>query len=145
MTAVIYRPDPLIIVPHALVAPATLAIAIAAVAVFIIALGLVGSLLDNHLERLALDEAERRRYIYELEETKLQLIAAKNLADTGSRGKSNFLANMSHELRAPFECNHWLLGFDDTDHIWAARREVSGIRQAPVARRSGAIIIPRRS
>jgi signal transduction histidine kinase len=110
MTAVIYRPDPLIVVPYALVAPATLAIAIAAVAVLVIALGLVGSLLDYHLERLALDEAERRRYILELEETKLQLIAARDLADAGSREKSNFLANMSHELRTPLNA---IIGFSD--------------------------------
>lgn len=102
MTAVSYRPDPLIPVPNALVAPITLAIAIAAVAFLIIALGLVGSLVDNHLERMASGEAERlRRHIAELEATKMELVVAKEQADAGSRAKSDFLANMSHEIRTP--------------------------------------------
>jgi signal transduction histidine kinase/CheY-like chemotaxis protein len=102
MTAVTFRPDPLIVVSNALVAPITLSIAIAAVAFLIIALGLVGSLVDNHLERRASGEAERlRNYIAELEATKLDLVVAKELADAGSQAKSDFLANMSHEIRTP--------------------------------------------
>ena len=102
MTAVVYHPTPLIAAPEAVVAPESLAIAVAAVAFLIIALGLGSSLMDSHLERLAHGEAERlRRYIHDLERTKLELVAAKEQADAGSRAKSDFLANMSHEIRTP--------------------------------------------
>jgi len=102
MTAVAFRPDPLISVPNALVSPIALAIIIAAVAFFIVAMGLVGSLVDQRFERMATGEAHRlRRHIKDLEVTKLELVAAKEQADAGSRSKSEFLANMSHEIRTP--------------------------------------------
>jgi signal transduction histidine kinase/CheY-like chemotaxis protein len=46
-------------------------------------------------------EAALHRYIADLETTKLELVAAKELADAGSQAKSDFLANMSHEIRTP--------------------------------------------
>ena len=88
VSAVSYRPDPLVPVHNVVVAPFMLAIAVAAVAFSTMALGLAGALLDIHLERQAVAEAKRlRRYVDELEATKHQLLAAKYQAEAGSRSK----------------------------------------------------------
>lgn len=71
MAAFSMEPDPRIAVTGGLRAPQWLAIAIAAVTFMIVALGLVGATVDEHLAGRSAREAERlRRHIEELEATK---------------------------------------------------------------------------
>jgi signal transduction histidine kinase len=118
MSAVVFRFDPTIVVTDAVVNPGILAVAVAAIAVLIIALGLVGAMVDGHLSRRAKGEAARlRAHIVELEETKGELEhATQNLtlavdeAAAANRAKSSFLAAMSHELRTPLNA---VIGFSE--------------------------------
>ena len=118
MTAVTYIPNPLVAVPEAILDPTALALVVAAGAMLIVALGLTGVFVDNHLTRRAVDEASRlRAHVLELEATKTQLeqtssnlAAALVTADAANRAKSQFLANMSHELRTPLNA---VIGFSE--------------------------------
>jgi signal transduction histidine kinase len=111
MTAVVYRFNPTIAVPEAVIAPGTLAVAVAAVAVLIVALGLVGAMVDSHLKERAIDESRRlRAHIAELEETKDHLKLALEAADSANQAKSAFLAAVSHELRTPLNA---IIGFSE--------------------------------
>ncbi|HEY1709383.1 MAG TPA: ATP-binding protein [Rhizomicrobium sp.] len=100
------------------VAPGTLAIGIVALALFIIVLGLIGSVLDHHLRQLRSGEAQRLRdHVLELEAAKAKLeqlsdnlVAALEEAAIANRTKSTFLAAMSHELRTPLNA---VIGFSD--------------------------------
>jgi signal transduction histidine kinase len=100
------------------VAPGTMAIGIVALALFIIVLGLIGSVLDHHLRQLRSGEAQRLRdHVLELEAAKAKLeqlsdnlVAALEEAAIANRTKSTFLAAMSHELRTPLNA---VIGFSD--------------------------------
>ena len=118
MAAVTYWPDPTIAVPEAVLDPVSLAVAVAAVAVLIVALGLVSAMLDHHLASRASNEAARlRAHVAELEQTQHELeatsqhlSAALAAAAAANTAKSQFLAAMSHELRTPLNA---VIGFSE--------------------------------
>jgi signal transduction histidine kinase len=118
MSAVEYFPDPSIAVTDTVLAPATLAIAVAAIAFLIVTLGLVGAVLDHQAALRSAAEAERlRAHITELQETKnalertsADLSKALGAAEAASEAKSQFLGVMSHELRTPLNA---VIGFSE--------------------------------
>jgi signal transduction histidine kinase len=118
MAAVTYWPDSSVQVSEAILDPPSLAVAVAAVAALIVALGLIGALVDHHLASRASKEAERlRTYVAELETTKHQLEeASRSLyqaldeAAAANKAKSDFMAAMSHELRTPLNA---VIGFSE--------------------------------
>src|SRR5256714_586074 len=56
----------------------------------------------------ARDVTERKRFEQELQETNVELEAAKSAAEKANLAKSDFLSSMSHELRSPLNA---ILGF----------------------------------
>lgn len=80
-------PDPSIFIPEDTLVIVWFAIALTAVVLLIVGLGIVGALVDQHLQ--------------EIEATKSELEAALVLAAAANKSKTKFLSTMSHELRSP--------------------------------------------
>src|SRR5205823_92282 len=74
MSAVVYWPDPAVPVTGAVIEPNVVAIAVTASVVLIMALGMIGALIDSHLAGRTTEEAARlRAYVEELEATRERL------------------------------------------------------------------------
>ncbi|HEY5338949.1 MAG TPA: MHYT domain-containing protein [Rhizomicrobium sp.] len=118
MSAVTFIPDPTVLVAGVVIEPNVLAIAVASSVALIMALGLIGAVVDYHLAARASGEAERlRAHVHVLEETQRELEATSaNLsvalaaAAAANQAKSRFLAAMSHELRTPLNA---VIGFSE--------------------------------
>ncbi|MDE1986230.1 MAG: hypothetical protein KGJ53_05850 [Alphaproteobacteria bacterium] len=118
MSAVAFTYDPTIAAPQGVMDPATLAIAVAAIATLIVGLGLIMTMVDHHLAGRAEQEAVRMRsHIARLEATRAKLeetlherAVALAKADEASRAKADFFAGMSHELRTPLNA---VIGFSE--------------------------------
>lgn len=82
-----FVPDPSIVIPNDTLVIVWFAIALTAVVLLIVGLGIVGALIDQHLQ--------------EIEAAKTELEAALVLADAANKSKTKFLSTMSHELRSP--------------------------------------------
>jgi signal transduction histidine kinase len=88
-----------------------IAIAVGAVALLIVALGLISAYLDLYLEIHRSHERRRlKAHIANLEATKLELGLALETAYAANKSKSAFLAAMSHELRTPLNA---IIGFSE--------------------------------
>jgi signal transduction histidine kinase len=103
MAALSLTPDPSIAVPSEMIPPIWFSVAITAICVLIMGLGVIGSLVDQHIAKL---EATKR----ELERTAEKLSIAAKAATAADQAKSQFLASMSHELRTPLNA---VLGFSE--------------------------------
>ena len=96
----------------------SLAMVVAAVAIILLGIGMVGAIVDGYLaDRNALEAVRLRRYVSELETTRSELQAttaslslALEAAAASSQAKSQFLATMSHELRTPLNA---IIGFSE--------------------------------
>ena len=82
-----FTPDPSIVIPQDTLVLVWFAFALTAVVLLIVGLGIVGTLVDQHL--------------LEIETAKRELEAALSRADAASKSKTKFLSTVSDELRSP--------------------------------------------
>jgi signal transduction histidine kinase len=103
MAALSLTPDPSLAVPSEMIPPIWFSVAITAICILIVGLGVIGSLVDQHISQL---ETTKRK----LEQTAEMLGLALKDAARADETKSQFLASMSHELRTPLNA---ILGFSE--------------------------------
>jgi signal transduction histidine kinase len=103
MAGLSLTPDPTIPVPSEMIPPIWFSVAVTAICVLIVGLGVIGSLVDQHICELEATKGE-------LERTAEQLRLALKAASAADKSKSQFLASMSHELRTPLNA---ILGFSE--------------------------------
>jgi signal transduction histidine kinase len=103
MAALSLTPDPSLAVPSEMIPPIWFSVAITAICILIVGLGVIGSLVDQHISEL---EATKHK----LEQTAEMLGLALKDAAVADETKSQFLASMSHELRTPLNA---ILGFSE--------------------------------
>jgi signal transduction histidine kinase len=103
MAGLSLTPDPALPVPSEMIPPIWFSVAVTAICVLIVGLGVIGSLVDQHICELEATKAE-------LERTAEQLRLAVKAASSADKSKSQFLASMSHELRTPLNA---ILGFSE--------------------------------
>ena len=101
MAGVVLELNPYVHVPDQVLAPELLAIAIAAVTVLIIALGLSGAFVDDQLARRAVSEAERLARRFEERTAELQRAQAQLLRQERFSVLGELMATVAHELRNP--------------------------------------------
>lgn len=103
MAALRLSPDPALALSQEMIPPIWFSVAVTAVTIMILGLGVIGSLVDEHIQEL---EAVKR----ELEQTASKLATAVETSNAANEAKSQFLATMSHELRTPLNA---ILGFSE--------------------------------
>ncbi|HLY05698.1 MAG TPA: ATP-binding protein [Rhizomicrobium sp.] len=103
MAGLTLTPDPSLPVPTEMIPPIWFSVAVTAICLLIVGLGVIGSLVDQHIRELEATKAE-------LEQTAEHLRLALKAASAADNSKSQFLASMSHELRTPLNA---ILGFSE--------------------------------
>jgi signal transduction histidine kinase len=101
IAALSLTPDPTLAVPLGSVRPIWFSLAITAICILILGLGVIGALADQHIREIEAAKGE-------LQQTTERLNAAIATAAAADRAKSHFFASMSHELRTPLNA---ILGF----------------------------------